>query len=166
MLPTAFDAFLFSCKTAVSAVLALLFYESLHLPGSAWAAPVSAVLISQPTFQPSVQASLTRFWANLIGASLGAIAVSLIHSPLLALLVGVFLTGLVCHHLKFDDALRPAYASVVIVILTSKGSVWWGSLDRVLGVLVGCSIALGVGLIFDRSLARWHRKHAASAVTE
>ena len=153
MLPTAFDAFLFSCKTAVSAVLALLFYETLHLPGSAWAAPVSAVLISQPTFQPSVQASLTRFWANLIGASLGAIAVSLIQSPLLALLVGVFLTGMVCHHLKFDDALRPAYASVVIVILTSQGrNPVADSLERLLAVMVGCSIALGVGLVFDKLL--------------
>lgn len=154
MFPTAFDAFLFSCKTAIAAVLALFFYQALHFPGSAWAAPVSAVLISQPTLQPSIQASLTRFAANLLGASIGAISVSLLGPTLQALLIGVLLTGLACHYLKFDDALRPAYASVVIVILTSKGTnVITDSLERVLAVIVGCLIAIGIGLIFDRLLA-------------
>ena len=153
LLPTAFDAFLFSCKTAVSAVLALGFYEALHLPGSAWAAPVSAVIISQPTLQPSVQASLTRFWANLIGAGIGSVSVTLLGPTLQALLIGVLVAGLACHFLKLEEALRPAYASVVIVILTSKGNnVLADSLERVLAVMVGCSIALGVGLIFDKLL--------------
>jgi len=144
MLPTAFDAFLFCCKTAISAVLALLFYESFHLPGSAWAAPVSAVLISQPSLQPSVQASLTRFWANLIGASLGAISVSLIHSPLLALLIGVFVTGFACQ----------------------GKSPLVDSLERLLAVMVGCSIALAVGLVFDKILfprLKGLRKHLHAA---
>ena len=120
-----------------------------------------------PTFQPSVHASLTRFWANLIGATLGAIAVSLLSSALLALLVGVFLTGLACHLLKFDDALRPAYASVVIVILTSQGkNALADSLERLLAVMVGCSIALAVGLVFDKVLfprLKLLRKHLPAA---
>lgn len=48
MRATPLDAFLFSCKTALSAVLAYVVYGGFHLPGAAWAAPVSAVIISQP----------------------------------------------------------------------------------------------------------------------
>jgi len=42
---------------------------------------------------------------------------------------------------------------VVIVILTSQGrNPVADSLERLLAVMVGCSIALGVGLVFDKLL--------------
>jgi hypothetical protein len=51
-----------------------------------------------------------------------------------------------------DDALRAAYAAVVIVIFTSdtSKSAWSGSLERVIAVIVGCACALAVSFLYDK----------------
>ncbi|HEY8964823.1 MAG TPA: aromatic acid exporter family protein [Candidatus Methylacidiphilales bacterium] len=155
--PPPFDAtaaLLFSAKAAVAAVLAYLIYRGLNLPGAAWAAPVSAVLVTQPTFQPSIQASIARFWANLIGALLGSLAVLLLGPTPWALAAAVVVAGFLCQAIRLDEGLRPAYVSVVIVIFTGGERVWAGSFDRVLAVLVGCLVALVVGAVADLPLHR------------
>lgn len=143
------DALLFSAKAAVSALLADWVFGLFHLNGVVWA-PISAVIVSQPTLHPSVQASLYRVAANLIGAFVGAVLITVIGHPMVSMGIGVVLTGLVCHFAKLDDALRPAYAAVVIVTLSSEPSAWFGSMDRVLGVSVGCACALAVALVFSK----------------
>ena len=142
------DAFVFSLKAACSAVVALLCFDLFHLPGAIWA-PVSAVIVTQPKLHSSFKASLLRVAANLVGAVVGAVATACTGHELLALAVGVLATGLVCHFAKLDDALRPAFAAVVIVTLSSEPHVWRGSLDRVLGVTTGCLASLAVGLAFN-----------------
>ncbi len=163
--PLRFDApaaLLFSLKAAVAAVLAYAIYLGLKLPGAAWAAPVSAVLVTQPTFRPSIAASAARFWANLIGATLGTIAVLLLGPTPWALGAAVIVTGFLCQAIRLDEGLRPAYVSVVIVIFTGGGSAWAGPFDRVLAVLVGCLVALAVGAAADlplRHFAERTRRH-------
>jgi uncharacterized membrane protein YgaE (UPF0421/DUF939 family) len=147
------EAWIFSIKAAISAVVALLAFGLFHLPGGIWA-PVSAVIVTQEKLHPSYQASLIRVGANLIGAFIGALASILIGHTILAMAIGVLVTGLVCYLGKLNDAIRPAYAAVVIVTLSSEPHVWKGSMDRVLGVMVGCVAALAVGLVFDR-VSRW-----------
>jgi uncharacterized membrane protein YgaE (UPF0421/DUF939 family) len=143
------DAIVFSSKAAVSAVAGVLCASLLHVPGLIWA-PVSAVIVTQAKLHPSYQASLTRVAANLIGAFIGAVVGYFMGHTILALAIGVFLTGLACHLTRLVDAIRPAYAAVVIVILSNEPQVWIGSLDRVAGVMIGCVAALAVGLVFDR----------------
>src|SRR5580693_4543104 len=109
--PKPLEALVFSAKAAVSAVVAVLAFNLTGLTGAGWAA-VSAVIVSQPSIHPSFRASLTRVTANLIGACLGAVMSALLGHTLLSLACGVLITGLVCHFLKLDDALRPAYAAV------------------------------------------------------
>jgi len=153
--PPRFDAVasvLFAVKAATAAVLAYLIYTWLKLPGAAWAAPVSAVLVTQPTFQPSIQASIARFWANLLGALIGSAAVLLLGPTPWALGVAVVLAGFLCQAIRLDEGLRPAYVSVVIVIFTGGEQVWAGSFDRVLAVFVGCLVALVVGALCDLPL--------------
>ncbi|SDT87962.1 Aromatic acid exporter family member 1 [Verrucomicrobium sp. GAS474] len=149
-------------KASISAVLAYSIYISLGLPGAAWAAPVSAVLVTQPTFQPSIQASLSRFWANILGALIGSISVLLLGPTPWALGLGLVVAGFLCQAIRLDEGLRPAYVSVVIVIFTGGEKVWVGSFDRVLAVLVGCVVALIVGAFCDlplHRLAEWvHRR--------
>jgi uncharacterized membrane protein YgaE (UPF0421/DUF939 family) len=97
----------------------------------------------------------------LIGAVTGAALSSLIGHTLLCLGAGVLLTGLICHYIRLDDALRPAYAAVVIVTFAGEKSVWSGSLDRVLAVLIGCLCAVIVGFIFDKAanrLGAWNKE--------
>lgn len=143
-------ALIFSCKAAVSAVVAYYSFGLFHLGGVIWA-PISAVIVTQPTLHPSIRASLMRVAANTIGAFIGAVLTTLVGYSLLSMAIGVVLTGLVCHFAKLDEAaLRPAYAAVVIVTLSNETPAWFGSMDRVLGVTVGCLSALAVGFVFSK----------------
>jgi uncharacterized membrane protein YgaE (UPF0421/DUF939 family) len=150
MQPRHFEAIIFSLKAALAAVIAVVCYEDFGLPGAGWAA-ISAVLVIQPSLHSSLKASLVRVVANIAGAFGGAALSIVIGHTLLALAVGVMLTGLICYMLKADDAMRPAFAAVVIVIFTSgDGSKWTSSLDRVIAVVIGCVCAVVIGFLFDK----------------
>lgn len=150
MQPRHFEAVIFSAKAAVSAVVAALCYKLFDLPGAPWVAAVSAVLVTQPNLHSSLQASFMRVVANLAGAFGGAALSILIGQPIIAMAIGVMLTGLICYFLKQDDALRPAFVAVVIVTLIGDSGKWNNSLDRVAAVIVGCLCALVVGFLFDK----------------
>jgi uncharacterized membrane protein YgaE (UPF0421/DUF939 family) len=153
MQPRHLEAIIFSLKAAVATVAAVVCYEDFKLPGAGWAA-ISAVLVIQPTLHSSFKASLTRIIANLAGAFGGAALNAAIGHTLPALATGVMLTGLICYLLKADDAMRPAFAAVVIVTFTSDASKWDSSLDRVIAVIVGCFWAIAIGFLFDK-LSGW-----------
>jgi uncharacterized membrane protein YgaE (UPF0421/DUF939 family) len=144
-----FDAVVFSTRAAVAAVVAYVGYNLLKLPGASWAA-VSAVIVSQPSLHPSMRASLLRVEANLIGAASGAIMSTLVGHNLVALGIGVFSTGIICAYTRLEEAVRSAYAAVVIVMLTGTDQdKWHGPLERVFAVMFGCAATLAVSLIFD-----------------
>ena len=149
MQPRHAEAVIFSAKAACGGVMAALCYDFFHLPGAVWAA-ISAVLVTQPDLHASLKSSLTRVVANLAGAFGGAALAGIFNHALLALAVGVMLTGLVCYFLKVEDAMRPAFAAVVIVIFTADTTKWHNSLDRVVAVIVGCACALIIGFLFDK----------------
>ncbi len=148
------EALLFSAKAAVSAVVALVGCELVRPQLATWAA-ISAVIVSQPGFHPSIRASMTRVIANLIGASVGAAIGSLMGRTPAALAIAVLLTGLACNLVDLDDALRPAYAAVVIVLLNNAANTFQGSVARVLSVLFGCFAALSVSYLFDLAASRF-----------
>lgn len=150
--PDHIQAFIYSAKAAISAVVVVILFDWFQMPGAAWAA-ISAVIVTQPSLHPSVRASVTRVIANLIGAFVGAGFNLWLGHTLPALAGGVMLTGLICHFARLDDALRPAYAAVVILILVSD-STWTGPLERVSTVIAGCAVALGVGMVCDQT-AQW-----------
>jgi uncharacterized membrane protein YgaE (UPF0421/DUF939 family) len=120
------------------------------LPGAPWVAAVSAVLVTQPSLHSSFKASLMRVIANLAGAFGGAALSIGIGQPLVAMAVGVMVTGLVCYLLNQDDALRPAFVAVILVTLAGENDKWHSSLDRVAAVIVGCLCALAIGFLFDK----------------
>lgn len=153
MQPRHLEAVIFSLKAATAAVAAVVCYQDFGLPGAGWAA-ISAVLVIQPTLHLSFKASFTRIIANLAGAFGGAALNVIFHHPLLALAIGVMLTGLICYLLKADDAMRPAFAAVVIVTFTTDTSKWDSSLERVIAVIVGCFWAIAIGFLFDK-LSTW-----------
>ena len=150
-----FDVIYCTSKAAISAVLAVLLFAITGWRGTIWAA-ISAVIVTELHIDPSLKAALTRVTANLIGAFTGAIVNVLIGHTLLSLAIGIVLTGIICHLARLDDALRPAYSAVVVVILTSDGDTgpWAGSRDRVVAVAIGCLCALAIGLIGDRIVMR------------
>jgi uncharacterized membrane protein YgaE (UPF0421/DUF939 family) len=150
MQPRHFEAIVFSTKAAVATVAAVLSYECIKLPGAPWVAAVSAVLVTQPDLHASLKASLMRVVANLAGAFGGAALLAVTGQPVVAMAVGVLLTGLICYLLKQDDALRPAFVAVIIVTLIGENDKWHSSIDRVIAVVIGCVCALVVGFLFDK----------------
>ncbi len=145
---------IFSLKATIGAVIAALVYQRLGLPGGPWVAAVSAVLVTQPDLDASLKASLLRVVANLAGAFGGAVLLAIIGQPIVAMAVGVMITGLVCYLLRQDDALRPSFVAVIIVTLFGGSNHWHNSANRVEGVLLGCGCALVVGLAFHLFTAR------------
>jgi uncharacterized membrane protein YgaE (UPF0421/DUF939 family) len=150
MQPRHFEAVIFSAKAAVATVAAALCYNFFDLPGAPWVAAVSAVLVTQPDLHSSFQVSFMRVVANLAGAFGGAALLVATGQPIVAMAIGVMVTGLVCYLLKQDDALRPAFVAVVIVTLIGGNNEWRSSLDRVAAVSIGCVCALVVGFLFDK----------------
>jgi len=145
-----FEAVIFSTKAAVATVIAAVGYKFFALPGAPWVAAVSAVLVTQPDLHSSFKASLMRVIANLAGAFGGAALLAATGQPIVAMAIGVMLTGLICYLLKQDDALRPAFVAVIIVTLIGGGNEWHSSRDRVAAVIIGCVCALAVGFLFDK----------------
>ena len=147
------EAITYSAKAAISAILGVVSYGLLHLPGSPWVAAVSAVIVTQPTLHSSLKASMLRVTANIAGAFAGAALILTIHQPLTAMAMGIMFTGLVCYALKQDDLLRPAFVAVILVTLAGDSAEWQTSLKRVVGVLDGCACALIIGFLFDKLLS-------------
>jgi len=150
MQPRHFEAIVFSAKAAIATVAAALCYNFFSLPGAPWVAAVSAVLVTQPDLHASFQASFMRVIANLAGAFGGAALLAITGQPLVAMAIGVMVTGLICYILKQDEALRPAFVAVVIVTLIGESGEWQASLNRVFAVVIGCVCALIVGFLFDK----------------
>src|ERR1035438_9770399 len=100
--PRHLEAVTFSAKAAVSALAGVVGYQFLQLPGAPWLATVSAVVVTQPALHSSLKASLLRVAANLAGAFGGAALSLVIGQPLVAMTIGIMLTGLVCYALKQD----------------------------------------------------------------
>ena len=148
--PRHLEAATFSAKAAVSALAGVVSYQFVHLPGSAWVAAVSAVVVTQPTLHSSFKASLLRVAANLAGAFGGAALSLVIGHPLAAMTIGILLTGLAGYALKQDDRLRPAFVAVILVTLTGETGQWRTSLNRVAGVMAGCVCAVAVGFLLDK----------------
>jgi len=148
------EALIFSIKAAVAAVISALCYDLFTLPGSPWVAAVSAVLVTQPDLHASWKASLLRVTANVAGALGGATLLALTGQPLVAMGLGIVLTGLICFLLKQDDALRPAFVAVIIVALTGDNH-WQNVANRVIAVIIGCICALAVGFVFDKASNLW-----------
>jgi uncharacterized membrane protein YgaE (UPF0421/DUF939 family) len=144
------DAIIFSIKAMVGTVVAVLCYQFFTLPGAPWVAAVSAVLVTQADLHSSFKASLMRVVANVAGAFGGAILLVLIGKPIVAMAIGVLITGIVCYFLKQDDAQRPAFVAVIIVTLFGEHGQWHNSFNRVFGVVVGCLCALVIGFLFDK----------------
>ncbi len=154
MYPRHSEAIIFSTKAAVATVVAALAYKFFALPGLPWVAAVSAVLVTQPDLHASWKASLLRVAANLVGAFGGAVLLVLTRQPIVAMALGVMITGLVCYFWDLDDAQRPAFVAIIIVTLLGEKygdhNEWHSSFLRISGVIVGCLCALAVGFLFDK----------------
>jgi uncharacterized membrane protein YgaE (UPF0421/DUF939 family) len=148
--PTAREAAWIALQTAVAGVAALLLYRALHLPSSsaAWCV-VSAVLIFQPKVSDSRDLAFARSAANILGAAVGALAASLLGVNWASLGAATLVVVWLCYTMHLDTAVKSACACVAIVMLTQTGNVKTAGIERVVGVVIGCIVALVVTLAFN-----------------
>ena len=133
-------------QAAVSALILILGYRFAGRHEVLWAV-VSAVLVVQPGFRQSLAASVTRMIANLIGAFTGLAVGLLVKDPTTAVIIALIIVFLLCELWRLDLGVRPACASVIIVMMVGEGPIWDSSIHRVIAVAIGCSIAILVQLL-------------------
>jgi uncharacterized membrane protein YgaE (UPF0421/DUF939 family) len=147
--PTAREAASIALQTAVAGVAALLLYRELHLPSSsaAWCV-VSAVLVFQPKMTDARDLALARCAANILGATIGALAGSLLGVNWTSLGAATLIVVLLCYAMHLDSAVKSACACVAIVMFTQTGNVKTAGAERVVAVVIGCGSAVLAILAF------------------
>jgi uncharacterized membrane protein YgaE (UPF0421/DUF939 family) len=147
----------YALRTAASAALAMVTFRFLGSQGGIWAV-VSAMVVIQPETRTSVSTALLRAVANVVGVGVGiSIGWFLGPWPLPALVAGVFAVALLCRVIRIDAAARSACVAMAIVLLKDPSGILGSWQMRVLGVLIGCGIALLVTVVaaqVERLIAR------------
>ncbi|WP_143306875.1 FUSC family protein [Chitinophaga vietnamensis] len=116
---------------------------------------ISVMLVLSPSGSDAVTLAVTRIKANLVGAAAG-FALILLHSNLILMMgIAVVITVAVCNLLKIEAATRSALAATVIVMTHEAGvHPWDTALGRVLSVVAGCVLGLGITFLYHNRFTR------------
>jgi uncharacterized membrane protein YccC len=146
---------LLALKTAMAAGLCYWIAQLAGLQDGYWGS-ISAIIVLQSNVGSTVTASRDRLIGTLIGAGFGAVF-SLLGEGLWVYLSAVVAAMVTCSLLGLKNSSRLAGVTVTILLLVHRtGSNWTLPLHRVIEVLLGIVIALGVStLVFpDRAKVR------------
>jgi uncharacterized membrane protein YgaE (UPF0421/DUF939 family) len=110
---------------------------------------ISVVLVLSPEGKDTLELTLTRIKANMVGAGTGIILLlSELPNPY-NMAVGAVLALWICDRLKLNTGARSTLAALIIVILHNEGMhVWDAALSRVSAVVVGCLSGLAISYVF------------------
>jgi uncharacterized membrane protein YgaE (UPF0421/DUF939 family) len=141
------DTLLDAARTTVAAVASLLLARLLKLPEFYWA-PISAIVIIQSTIDPRTLA-WQRFAGTALGAALGALIATFVHTSALVYGAAIFLCGALCALLRFRGAYRFAAITLSIILLIAHTSpAWIVASHRFVEVSVGIAVALGLSEVW------------------
>ena len=135
------DFLLYILKCLIGAIVG--FYLFRKFPeGGAWSL-VSILLVLSPEGKDAINLAEVRIKANLVGAGTGLLLFLLHPEAIVMISLGVVLVVIVCELLKLQVATRSALASVIIISIHEKGHYFWQvAVERAVGVIGGCLIAL------------------------
>lgn len=149
---------LFYSTKCVAATLSVFALSSLiHYDNIGWSL-ISAILVIAPEGRDTIAIAVNRIKANVVGAGMGLLCLLISSSTMWTMSLAVVLTLILCYLFNLDIATRAALAGAVIVMLHQEpGHLWDTALDRVIAVLVGCALGLGVTFVFHSAarLIRW-----------
>jgi uncharacterized membrane protein YgaE (UPF0421/DUF939 family) len=107
------------------------------------------VLVLSPEGKDAVELSLTRIKANLVGASIGILILWLGVPTPWNIAAGAALSLLACDRLGLNTGARSTLAAMIIILLHVEGThLWDAALSRVLAVIVGSLLGLGITFVF------------------
>jgi len=140
-------------KTAVAAGICYWLARLAGLQDGYWGS-ISAIIVLQSNVGSTVTASRDRLIGTLIGAAYGAVF-SLLGTELWPYLLAVITAMVTCSLLGLKNSSRLAGVTVTILMLVHRtGSNWTLPLHRVLEVLLGIVVALGISTFVFPSRAR------------
>ncbi|TVM32810.1 FUSC family protein [Oceanidesulfovibrio marinus] len=142
-------------RVGVAAVLTYVIAEVTQMEEGYWAV-ISAIIVMHATMGRSLNAGWSRIIGTGIGASLSAIAVSILGQTPLSLGLAIFLTLLVCGYLTYlHEAFRMACitAGIVILVGADQHHVAHTAFVRFVEISMGVSVAMVVSMFFLPSRA-------------
>jgi len=144
---------LLALKTAMAAGLSYWLARLAGLQDGYWGS-ISAIIVLQSNVGSTVTASRDRLIGTLIGAAFGAVF-SLLGEGLWVYLLAVVAAMVACSLLGLKNSSRLAAVTVTILMLVHRtGSNWTMPLHRVIEVLLGIVVALGISTLVLPSKAR------------
>jgi len=139
---------LYITKCLIGTVICYSLYKAVPQYHLYWSI-ISLLLVLAPDWNDSITLPLNRIKANLTGGLVGLLCFFFPFSQLINLCMGVVLTILVCQFLQFPSATRSALAALVIVLIQEyEAAKWTIAAERILSVILGCLVALGLTLLF------------------
>jgi uncharacterized membrane protein YccC len=144
---------LLAVKTALAAGLCYWLAKLAGLQDGYWGS-ISAIIVLQSNVGSTVTASRDRLIGTLIGAAYGA-AFSFLGEGIWPYLAAVIISMMTCSLLGLKNSSRLAGVTVTILMLVHRtGSNWTMPFHRVLEVLLGIVVALGISTLVLPSRAR------------
>lgn len=139
-----------SLRTAVTAVISILFARMFRLPESYWAS-LTTIMITQSVLGTTLAIS----WQRLIGTAIGAVfggvvATCLRPQHLIVFGISVFLLGLCCAAVHADrGAYRLGGVTLGIVLFIPRTDTPWRlAFDRFAEVSIGIAVALIMTIVW------------------
>ena len=130
-----------SARAAVAAAASLTIARSLRMPEFYWA-PISTIVILLSTINPLTLA-WQRFAGTALGAALGALIATYVHSNWLVYGVGLFICGILSSLLRVGSAYRfAAIAMSIVLLIAHDRPPWVVATHRFIEVSVGIAVAL------------------------
>ncbi len=126
-------------------LLSLFFGSWIDYPWSL----ISVVLVLSPEGKDALELAITRIKANLVGASTGILILFLQVPVPWNIAGGVAVSLFACDRLKLNRGARSTLAALIIILLHQEGThLWDAAMSRVLAVVVGCLLGLGITFVF------------------
>lgn len=135
---------MYTAKCIVGFVIGYTLYTAIPQYEVYWAL-LSILLVLSPEDKDARRLAIERMKANLIG-SLVALVLFLIHKPnLFLIIIGVLAVIIICQLTALINVARTAMATLIIVLVYEQEKTSWvGAVERLVCVVGGCLIGLGI----------------------
>lgn len=135
-----FVMYLIKCLIGAS----VCYWLYVHYPGRQfiWSL-VSVLLVIAPEDRDSIDISISRIEANIIGATIGMLCYLTVGINIVTLLIAILITISLCVFISRSSAIRTSLAALIIVaVLEQEKHNWHIALDRMFSVFIGCMVAV------------------------
>ena len=148
----------YSGKCVTGASMVYLIASLINYKEIGWAL-ISVMLVLTPDGKDAVPLAITRIKANVIGAGIGLMCLTIAPENLILLCCGIVLAISICYLFKLDTGIRSALAAVIIILLHDNGRhLWDTAIERVISVLAGCVLGLIITFAFHTKIRTHHGK--------